>query len=629
MLNENMNLDDAPLTALANQIPQMRDTELAAVTERIMAEIRKHVSQPSADTPIFLSTVYEALKCLAQRAPSAAVVEGFISVGHFYVLASNPVAGLAPAADAVACARLLGDQPLLIKALRLKGWLIGDSGNFPEAVSCLAEALKKAQDAGDQTAECACWNLLGIQFLQAAQCDDALTYFERSVELAADDPARRAYKDAANANIASAALEIGDLRRAFPAAQLGVSDEAEPTNAAEADAKAMREHIFARVLVELNDLARAGEHLAKAQHYAGLSGMERSRLHVATTQALLEIAGGQKDVGLTRMKQVLEAARTRSKGQLATILSDSVLAYERCGQPDVALTNLHELLENKKESAQARIVMLHRIHAAEVGAETQNQDARAATLKDQHSQLRVQMQDRELVRRNLRLLEEQAVAAELHDDTTGEHCYRVGRLASLLGKEIGLEDDILFLLDLAARLHDIGKLVVPDAILLKPGKLTPGEREIMQRHTTAGSEILGRINLPQIHIAEAIARHHHERWDGNGYPDRISGSAIPLPARVTALADVFDALTHKRPYKEAWPVHAALAEIRELSGKQFDPELCSTFLDLVPRLQREVGDLDYFLGADARQADFVQARRSIAAALKGTDPSVSLFDLRR
>lgn len=624
-----MNLDELPIAEVIGLIPQMRDEDVALFADRIVLEVKRRVGQPTPGTQEFLTNAYDALKSLARLAPSATLVEGFIAIGHFYILAAKPALGLAPGADAVATARLVGDQLLLMKALRLKGWLIGDSGNFPEAVSSLAEALKKSQEFGDRTAECACWNLLGIQFQQAAQCDDALNCFERCVDLAGEEPACRVYKDAASANIASAALEIGDLRRAFPAAQQAVVDSSEPANAAEADQKAMREHIFARVLLELNDLTRAAEHLEKAQHYAAVSGMERPKLHVATTQALLEIAAGKGDIGLTRMKQVLETARTRSKGQLATILSDSVVAYERCGQPDVALTNLHELLDNRKESTQARILMLHRMRTAEVGATAEEGDSRAAALQDQHSQLRVRMQNRELVRRNLLLLEEQAVAAELHDDTTGEHCYRVGRLASILGKEIGLEDDLLFLIDLAARLHDIGKLVVPDAILLKPGKLTPGEREIMQRHTTAGADILGRISLPQIHIAEAIARHHHERWDGNGYPDRLSGSAIPLPARITALADVFDALTHKRPYKEAWPVHAALAEIRELSGQQFDPELCALFLALVPRLQREVGDLDNFLGADARNNDFVTARRSIAAALKGSDPNVSLFDLRR
>lgn len=373
----------------------------------------------------------------------------------------------------------------------------------------------------------------------------------------------------------------------------------------------MREIIFVRVLVELGDLERAREHLEKARQFVGVAGTDRAKLSLANTQALLEIASNMVDMGLTRIKQTLETTRLKNKGLLPSVLATSVIAYERAGQPDVALTLLHDLLDHKKEMKQAQVLMHHRMHMARVESMRGADEGRDAALRDHHHQLRMQMQDRELVRRNLQLLEEQSVAAELHDDTTGEHCYWVGRLASILGKEIGLEEDICFLIDLTARLHDIGKLVVPDAILLKPGKPTPGEREIMQKHTTAGADILARTSLPQIHIAEAIARHHHERWDGNGYPDRLSGNSIPLAARVTALADVFDALTHKRPYKEAWPIHAALAEIKDLSGKQFDPELCGIFLDLVPRLQREQGDLDYFLAADAKNATFIKARRSM------------------
>jgi putative two-component system response regulator len=624
-----MDLGPEPLRAMMARIPQMRDGEALKFCEELGAAVQQHFLQPSEETPSFLAAAYEALKSVPPAQHPASVAASLIAIGHYYGLSSNPVPGLAPAADAVAAAKLAQDQPLVMKSLRVLGWLLADSGNFPDAVASVTDAMRMAQALRDTTAECACWNLLGVFFLHAGQASEAITYFERAIELAGDDPACRAYREVAYSNTATAALEVGDLRRAFPAAQMGVADDAEPQNAVEADTRAMREQIFARVLAELGDLDRAVEYLAKAQQHAAQAGTDRSKLNVASTQALIEIASGRKDIGLTRIKQTLETARGKSKGNLPAILSDCVAAYERAGQPDVALTMLHDLLDHKKESTQAQILMHYRMAAARIARAEEVEDGRAAALTHQHTQLRGQMKDRELIRRNLRLLEEQSVAAELHDDATGEHCYRVGRLASILGREIGLEDDICFLIDHCARLHDIGKLVVPDAILLKPGKLTPGEREIMQRHTTAGAEILGRISLPQIHVAEAIARHHHERWDGNGYPDRLAGSAIPLHARVTALADVYDALTHKRPYKDAWPVHAALAEIKELSGKQFDPEMTAIFLDLVPRLQREHGDLDVFLAADAKDADFIKARRSIAAALKGNDPAVSLFDLRR
>ncbi|MDZ7653074.1 MAG: HD domain-containing protein [Burkholderiaceae bacterium] len=325
-------------------------------------------------------------------------------------------------------------------------------------------------------------------------------------------------------------------------------------------------------------------------------------------------------------------SRAKVRSELVDTLSAAVSAYERAGQPDVALMYLHELLTLNKESKAKQVLMHHHQHVARLNrSQRAEPDAMDNQLRWQQGTLRGKLAtaDRERIKNLGQLVEQQALAAERLDDTTGEHCYRVGRLASILGREVGLEDDVCFLVDLAARLHDIGKLIVPDAILLKPGKLTPGEREIMETHTVAGWEILGQTNIPQMHIAQEIARHHHERWDGTGYPDRLATTSIPIAARVSALADVFDALTHKRPYKEAWPVADALAEIKRLRGRQFDPELTDIFLDLVPRLQREHGDLDRFLAEEAKHSPFIQARERIARALKGENPEVSVFELRR
>lgn len=179
------------------------------------------------------------------------------------------------------------------------------------------------------------------------------------------------------------------------------------------------------------------------------------------------------------------------------------------------------------------------------------------------------------------LLERLAVTAELRDDATGRHCYRVGRLAMMLGREAGLAESDLGALELASRLHDIGKIVVPDAILLKPGPLEPTGLHLMRKHTTIGAELLSSGALPNVEIARLIARHHHEAWDGSGYPDGLAGEAIPLPARIAAIADVYDALTHARPYKDPWPHEAAMAYIAGKRGIQFDPRLAGLFIEMM------------------------------------------------
>lgn len=179
-------------------------------------------------------------------------------------------------------------------------------------------------------------------------------------------------------------------------------------------------------------------------------------------------------------------------------------------------------------------------------------------------------------------LQRLALAAEYRDDDTSEHTERVASISALVGERLGLGGDELSLLRQAAPLHDIGKLAIPDAILLKPGRLTPEEYEQMKGHAAAGAAILAGSRSDALRLAGEIALTHHEWWDGGGYPAGLSGEAIPLCGRIVALADVFDALTHERPYKHAWEADEAAAEIGRLAGRQFDPAVVRVFDELDP-----------------------------------------------
>jgi putative two-component system response regulator len=201
---------------------------------------------------------------------------------------------------------------------------------------------------------------------------------------------------------------------------------------------------------------------------------------------------------------------------------------------------------------------------------------------------RVRERTRDLETARLETLSRLARAAELRDEATHEHTERVARTAQLLGRAIGLSEEDTELLWLAAPLHDIGKIGVPDAVLLKPGKLTDDEFALMQTHAELGAHMLSGSVSPVLQTATQIALSHHERWDGTGYPQRLHGEQIPLAARIVAVADVFDALIHQRPYKPAWSLHHALQEITDQSARQFDPQIVDALqrLDhgqLVPR----------------------------------------------
>ena len=194
----------------------------------------------------------------------------------------------------------------------------------------------------------------------------------------------------------------------------------------------------------------------------------------------------------------------------------------------------------------------------------------------------VRERTRDLEAARVEMVERLAAAAEYRDDDTGQHTRRVGALAARLAAGLGRPADEVETIRQAAPLHDVGKIGVPDAILLKPGRLTPDEFAVMKTHAAVGGRILAGARFPVLQAAEVIARTHHERWDGTGYPAGLAGEAIPLVGRVVAVADVFDALTHARPYKAAWSVEDAADEVRRQSGRQFDPAVVAAFIRCVP-----------------------------------------------
>jgi len=183
----------------------------------------------------------------------------------------------------------------------------------------------------------------------------------------------------------------------------------------------------------------------------------------------------------------------------------------------------------------------------------------------------------QLAESQVEILRRLAVAAEYRDDVTGEHAERVGALAALIAEEMALSAEQVELIRRAAPLHDVGKIGVPDAILMKPAPLTPAEFEVMKAHTEIGARILGDGSFPLLRVACDIVRTHHERWDGGGYLGR-RGEDIPLAGRIVAVADVFDVITHRRPYKAADSVEEAVSRVREDSGRHFDPTVVEAFM---------------------------------------------------
>jgi putative two-component system response regulator len=199
------------------------------------------------------------------------------------------------------------------------------------------------------------------------------------------------------------------------------------------------------------------------------------------------------------------------------------------------------------------------------------------TLRDQNSELEQKVADRtkELEESRLEVLERLAVAVEFRDDDTGNHTKRVAQVSAALAQAIGLAPSTVDLIRRAAPLHDIGKVGIPDSILLKAGPLTGPEFAIMKTHTVLGARMLSEGRSELVRVSQRIARSHHEWWDGSGYPDQTSRESIPLEARIVAVADFLDALTHDRPYRPAWSLEDTLSEIAARAGIHFDPQIAT------------------------------------------------------
>jgi hypothetical protein len=233
-------------------------------------------------------------------------------------------------------------------------------------------------------------------------------------------------------------------------------------------------------------------------------------------------------------------------------------------------------------------------------------------------EIKVAERTRELEVSRAETLQRLAHAAEYRDDDTSQHTQRVGLSAAGIARQLGVSADQIGLLREAAPLHDVGKLAIPDAILLNPGKLSAREYEVMKTHAELGARLLSGSSSPVLQMAAVIAASHHERWDGAGYPAGLAGEAIPLVGRIVTVADVFDALTHDRPYKSAWSVGQAITEIQRGAGSQFDARVTTAFLamhEVAAVLAPVATETD---GRDDRGGDRLRRRARAAQSRDGT-----------
>jgi response regulator RpfG family c-di-GMP phosphodiesterase len=599
------------------------EPEFKLALTRLAAEISDRLRKDSSTSPQFFSAALRVLSRIKGAGHAETRVKCLLDSGHF--LFSNGYNR--EALEAVRLGRDLATrakkQRWIRKAETLGGIIHADVGNVAEAVICHSNALTIARDIGDLAGEVIVFLNLGVALIYGGLYREAIPCFERVVALSRTDSIIEAYaKDGGSArdlelsaltNMAQCHLYLDELEQGLAAISLCLSKSAQPHDMASAVSRGIRELTYVRLALGLRRLDDARVHSDLCVKF-GRSGGRRGRFHGELSRGLVEVHGGDTRGGIAILEAAMDSHRDVHSLRVDS-LEALVLAYEQVGEPERALSYLRKLIDHVRGARERGIGALLSISQYDSTRSFARESDDLRALKSKELELRAKVAENETINARIEVLERLAVVADLKEETSGEHGYRVGKLASLLAEKLGWTKDLCFALDLAARLHDIGKIGMPDRILLQSQHLQEAERHFMSTHTTLGAELLAKGGTPHLRMAEEIARYHHEWWDGTGYPSKLCGKRIPIHARIVALADVFDALTHGRPYATPWPMQRALDEIRSRRGTQFDPELTDRFFALIESLCAQHENLDGYLGMAGRDALFLQARNKIRLML--------------
>lgn len=608
-------------SALTEQLESLvQDTRNSSAPEfkvalsRLATELKQRFSNGSPSSFDFVTTAVRALSKIKGTAHAEIRMSCLFDSGAFLFANRYDAEALDCARQLNQLAKQAGNKFWLRKAYMLQGIAFSHIGDLGEAVLQYTKALEMAREAGEPQGEVAVLSNLGTTLNYAGLYREAIPCLSRAIVLAKEG--FPSYEASALCNIAQSYLHLGEYELGLKTILECLERSDEPTDAFSALARSVREMTLVQLALELGKLQLARNHSKLCFQYSQRSGTKRGQFLADLSRGLCEIHGGDVDKGLTILEKALEASGQEGTAEYVEALRALVRGYDYAARPEEALVAMNSLLKTIRESRAKSIAALVSFDPKTGSFFTVASEASdLQEFRAREAQLRAQVAEREVINSRVEMFERLAVAADLKEEASGEHGYRVGKIASLVAFDLKWDKEACYALELASRLHDLGKIAVPDRILLSSQTLKDAERHFISAHTLIGAELLAKSNIPQLRMAEEIARCHHEWWNGEGYPAKLAGKRIPIHARIVALADVFDALTHGRPFSSPWPMDRAIEEIRSRKGTQFDPELTDIFLDLIQRLRAEHADLDEYLGRAGRNSPFLQARRKIRLML--------------
>jgi putative two-component system response regulator len=624
------------------QLGSISDPLKIAITKRLerdaLDELRALVNAGEKDTANVQTDDLEqrALALTEAYEVTPELIDVIFRVVRIFYLAANSERGLYIAERLRKLTEIngYGSSESMLSVLNVIGICATDIADHIRAVDAFNVGLNLAKELNNKTYQVKMLLNLSVVWINCGLHAEALDKCYQVLQLAAGDPVTSHLLQPCNANIIFCLYQLGRYSEAASLIAEAPNPEA-PQSEHEILNRLIHEGNCAQACAEAGLIPNARRHLETARAYSAQLRTSRSEIILERVEGVVAVYSGEIAGGLAMMENAIAGARINHMPWY-DFLQVLARAYERAGQPQEALGYTRALIDQQVALQEKNILRHTRLNRALLDATTGEVIAdesptvlarlltRAQILEGQVAKIELMNAQQKLFHQRTEMLERMAVMAALRDDASGERVYRIGRLASLLTHMLGEDDHTVFMMEMAARLHDIGKISIPDSVIQKASVYAPAEYDLMKMHTTIGADMLAKSEITELQMAEQIARYHHEHWDGRGYPEGLAGEAIPLPARVVALADVFDALTHARPYRAAFTIDSAIEEIDKGRGTQFEPRLVDPFIKLIQLLRREQiadehgnvpANLDDLLGQSAKASPLLLARQKIWASI--------------
>ncbi|MFM2069766.1 MAG: hypothetical protein RLZZ623_29 [Actinomycetota bacterium] len=561
--------------------------------------VTKSVRELLDDARAAETTDVAAARSMAQQArvvartidDASGEVEALYRMASIAYTNDQPDEAFSIALDTREMARRVGATVVEVWSLNLVGLVHYNAGNYSEALESALQALELYRLTDHKVDEGNLLNTIAIIHHSLGDTDRALVTYEAA--LTANKWLERPDYDVLTLT------NMAEVRAGRGEDLLAVSLDETALELAREHAPEYQPEIMARLgmsYCSLHQLERAEECLDEAEELVrqrtggSVTGITGFTLSMARGRIAIE--RGNSDGALRAYDSALAIARASSMLEREiTAHAELAATYKRLGRFEEALE--HQELRFAQHGALFSQGTDLRIKTLQIAHDTEAARQQAEILRLRTGELEVLVRGRtsDLEEYQLEAFQRLAVLAEFRDTDTGEHTIRVGDLSSAIAAQLGESEEWVRHLGLAGRLHDIGKVAVPDSILLKPGPLTSDEFDVMKTHTTIGAEILSGSASPLIQLAAEVALNHHERWDGTGYPNGLVAENIPLSGRIVTVADVFDALTSHRTYKHAWTPLEAVEYIIGAKGAQFEPRIVDAFLPVALRMHPELSSL--------------------------------------